>query len=131
MSLNRQHRLNGIHDPVTGRIRGYRNPITNNDDDMFAADTIAVGVSRALVPSDNGQTLEMTAAGLTLTANPGALPLGFNCTVIPNGTTSIAAGAGVLLNGAGATLTRAVASNPLFNIVARVSAAGSYVVSGV
>ena len=130
MSSNKMFNSNTLHDPVTGKLKGYRNPVTQADEDGVGGSTIAVASSRALVPSDNGNVLEMTAAGLTLTVNAGALPAGFACGVIPNGTTSIAAGVGVLLNGAGTTLTRADSANVTFGIAARTSANNSYVVNG-
>lgn len=88
-----------------------------------------ITASRTLTESDNGQILEATAASITLTI-PKGLSVGWHCHVIPNGTTSIAAASGALLNGAGTTLTRAAAGNPTFDIIPRASAADSYVVTG-
>lgn len=88
-----------------------------------------VSASRALAESDNGQILEMGAAGLTLTI-PKGLSVGWHCHVIPNGTTSLATSGGALVNGAATTLTRAATGNPAFDIIPRVSVADSYVVTG-
>ena len=90
--------------------------------------TVAVGSSRALTNADNGKTLECTAT-VTLTV-PIGLVAHFGCAIIPSGTTSIASSGGALLNGATSTLTRTVELNQLVAIVARVSAADSYVVTG-
>lgn len=96
--------------------------------DIGVNKTIYVAASRTLLASDNGATLEC-AADITLTVPPG-FPQGFSAAVIANGTTSIAAGSGVLLNGAGTTVTRAAASNAMFAIVGRASLPDSYVISG-
>lgn len=99
-----------------------------NFSEVFS-ETVAVPSSRALTDADNGKTLECTAADLTLTV-PISLGAHFGAAVIPNGTTSVASSGGALLNGATSTLTRAAASNAIFGIVARISVADSYVVSG-
>ena len=130
MSSNKMFNSNTLHDPATGKMVGYRNPVTQADEDGGPGATIAVAASRALRPSDNGNVLEMTAGSLTLTVNSGALPPGFACSVIPNGTTSVASDGTLLLNGATTTIDRTAASNVAFAIVARVSAANSYVVTG-
>ncbi len=91
--------------------------------------TVAVAASRALTAADSGKVLECTAADLTLTV-PAGLPATFGCRVIPNGTTSIARSGGALLNGAGTTLTRLDSANAVVEIIARISAADSYVVTG-
>nr|WP_145550350.1 hypothetical protein [Variovorax boronicumulans] len=90
--------------------------------------TVAVASSHALAATDDGKTLECTATA-TLTV-PATLPAGFRCQVIPFDTTSVASAGGALLNGATTTLTRAATANPLVTIVARASAANSYVVTG-
>ncbi len=89
---------------------------------------VIVSVSRNLDASDNGQTLECTAT-VTLTV-PVGLPAGFQCAILPSGTTSIASSGGVLLKGATDTLTRAAASNEAIAIIGRASAANSYAVTG-
>lgn len=88
-----------------------------------------VATSRALTQADNGMWLECTAT-VTLTVPVGLI--GFSCSVIPSGTTSIASSGGALLNGATTTLTRAAATaaNAIVSIVGRTSAVDSYVVSG-
>lgn len=88
-----------------------------------------VAVSRSLGPRDNGVMLECTAAGLTLTV-PNDLPAGFGCSIIPNGTTSVATSGGTLLNGSTSTLTRLASGNAIFAIAQRPSLATSYVVTG-
>ena len=90
--------------------------------------TTAVASSRALTDADNGKTLECTAT-VTLTV-PTGLMSNFGCAIIPNGTTSIASSGGALIQGATTTLTRAAATNAIFAIVPRASAANSYVVTG-
>lgn len=120
---------NGMLYDSTGRLRGARNPVTQADNPGIGGVTTTVGASRDLTAEDNGNTLECTAGGLTLTVNTG-LPAGFACTVIPSGTTSIASGGGTLLNGATSTLTRADSANVIFGIVGRASVANSYVVNG-
>jgi hypothetical protein len=87
-----------------------------------------VGAARTLTEADNEKVIECTGT-LTITV-PINLPAGFNCRVIPSGTTSIASSGGTLLNGATTTLTRTAAANPIFDIVARFSAKNSYVVTG-
>ncbi len=93
------------------------------------SETVSVETSRALTAEDDGQILECTTSGLTLTV-PIGLGANFGCAVIPNGTTSIATSGGALVNGAGTTITRAAASNAMFALVSRVSATNSYVVTG-
>ena len=110
----------------TGAVIGLR---VNGISVPFGPGVNGVTASRALVESDNGQIIECLSAGITLTV-PSGLSSNWNCQVIPNGTTSIASSGGTLLNGATTTLTRATASNPLFAIVSRMSAKGSYVVTG-
>ena len=95
----------------------------------FGPGITGVSASRTLVEADNGQFLEMLAAGLTLTV-PSGLSVNWNCQIIPLGTTSIAA-SGTTLNGAGTTLTRAAASNVVFSIIPRVSNGNAYLVTGV
>jgi hypothetical protein len=87
-----------------------------------------VSGSRVLSDSDNGKVLECIATS-TLTVPIGLKP-GFRCTILASGTTSVAASGGALVNGATSTLTRAAASNPAFDIIARVSAVDSYLVTG-
>jgi hypothetical protein len=93
-----------------------------------AVSTGTVAASRVLTDADNGKVLECTATA-TLTV-PVGLKAGFRCTVLCAGTTSVASSGGTLLNGATSTLTRAVASNPAIDIIARASAQDSYVVTG-
>lgn len=95
-----------------------------------AATVVQVSSSRALASSDNGKVLECTTSGVTLTMPNSGMPADFACAIIPNGTTSVASAGTALLNGATTTLTRAAASNPMFAVQARASAANSYVVSG-
>lgn len=90
--------------------------------------TTTVATSRSLTDADNGKTLECTAT-VTLTV-PIGLMTNFGCAIIPNGTTSIASSGGALIQGATTTLTRAAATNAIFAIVPRASAANSYVVTG-
>src|SRR5690349_10880955 len=73
---------------------------------------VVVSTSRDLVPSDNGKTLDVTAA-LTLTFRQDTLPAGFCVKLIaPSGVNlSIARTGTATLNGAGTTLTRARAAN--------------------
>lgn len=87
-----------------------------------------VSASRDLTAADNDCVLEATAT-ITLTV-PDGLPEGFSCAVIPNGTTSVARGGSVLLNGGSSTLTRADTLNPMFAIQQRASSPNSYVVTG-
>jgi hypothetical protein len=84
--------------------------------------------SRALHAGDNGATLEVVGS-VTITV-PAGLPRGFDCTILPAATTLISASTGVLLNGAGTTLTRLASSNPIVSIIGRISAIDRYVVSG-
>jgi hypothetical protein len=94
-----------------------------------ASPTAVVSVSRALNAADDGMTLELSAAGLTLTV-PAGLPQGFGCLVLPNGTTTFASSGGALLNGAVDTITRSAGDNVAVAILARVTAANSYAVTG-
>lgn len=65
----------------------------------------------------NGRTLVFSSA-LTITLSPGLLPgFGFACYPPSSGSASIASSGGVLLNGAGTTLTRTRASNTMFAVV--------------
>ena len=88
------------------------------------------GDKRALTAADNGTTLEATADAITITV-PTGLPAAFRVDVIANATTSVASSGGTLLNGATTTLDRAAADQVLFSVVALVSAADSYIVTGV
>lgn len=91
----------------------------------------AVTITADSAPTYNGKTLEWTTAAV-VTLSEG-LPDSFGFAGIPpaSGNASIAAADDVLINGAGATLTRAAAGNVMFAVVARASAADSYVVTGV
>lgn len=88
---------------------------------------VMVGASRTLNATDNGQVLECTASGLTLTY-PVGLPAGFACAVIRNGTTTIASDGTALLNGA--TTSIAATSSLMITIQAKGSASDSAVVVG-
>lgn len=90
--------------------------------------TTTVSSSRALTALDNGNTLEVTADGVSLTM-PAGLPANFGVAVIPFGTTSIVSSGGTLLNGATTTLVRLASLNSMFAITARASASNSYVVT--
>lgn len=75
----------------------------------------ALTISRALVSDDNGATLVYTgSSNITLTINTG-LSSGFGCTVVQLGAgiVSMAAGAGVTLDNAGAT----IGVNTFLNVV--------------
>lgn len=88
---------------------------------------LLVSTSRSLLDSDNGLTLECTAA-VTLT-----IPAGLNnfgCAIIPFGTLTISSDGTSLINGATASLSRAAAINPIIAVQPRSSAANSYVVTG-
>lgn len=91
--------------------------------------TTVVAASRDLTAADNGNILEL-AENVALTV-PVGLPVGFRCKAIPNGANTVVSDGTALLNGATTTVTRTSASNYLFEIVGRVSAVDSYVVSGV
>lgn len=94
------------------------------------APVLAVGPYQ-LDPEDDQAVIECTTT-LTITASRGLTGLlpDFSCVVLPSGTTSVASDGTVLLNGASTTLTRAAASNAMFAIQARSSAADSLVVNG-
>lgn len=89
---------------------------------------IAVAASRNLTAADNGNTLDCTAAGITLTIPSGVL-LTLGVVIIPNGTTSVASSGGVLLNGATSTVARDATLNAAFAVIPR-TAVNSYVVTG-
>ena len=89
---------------------------------------IAVGVSRNLTAADNGNTLDCTATGITLTIPSGVL-LTLGVVIIPNGTTSVASSGGTLLNGATSTIARDATLNAAFAVIPRTTA-NSYVVTG-
>ena len=91
-------------------------------------DTVLVSASRSLAVSDNGLILECAEnVGITV---PVDLPQGFRCKLIPFGTHDIIPDTGVELNGDTDTITRTSAANQTFEIIGRVSAADSYVVTG-
>lgn len=92
-------------------------------------DTVFVSASRSLTVADNGLILEC-AENVNITV-PAGLPEGFRCKLIPFGTHDIISAGGTLLNGATTTLTRTSASNQTFEVIGRVSASNSYVVTGV
>lgn len=92
-------------------------------------DTVLVSASRSLTVADNGLILEC-AENVNITV-PVGLPQGFRCKVIPNGTNDVVRVTGVTLNGGTSTLTRTSAANQIFEIIGRVSAVDSYVVTGV
>lgn len=96
----------------------------------LSSSTTLVAASRGLTAEDDGKVLECAADGIVLTV-PTGLPAGFRCDVIPDGTTEVAPAEGVTLNGGTAALDRDAEDNPLVTIVARASAADSYVVTGV
>lgn len=73
--------------------------------DSVTGAVVAVASSRALTAADNGQTLDCTAAGITLTIPSGVL-LTLGVVIIANGTTSVASSGGTLLNGATSTIAR-------------------------
>lgn len=89
---------------------------------------IAVASSRSLTAADNGNTLECTASGITLTIPSGVL-LTLGVVIIPNGTTSVASSGGTLLNGATTTVARDATLNAAFAVIPRTTA-NSYVVTG-
>jgi hypothetical protein len=90
---------------------------------------ITVSYSRVLTATDDGAILELTNPSLVLTYTP-YLPVGFGCIVIPNGTTTVRAGLGVLLNGASADITRTATNNTWFGIQGRRSVANSALING-
>lgn len=91
-------------------------------------DTNLVSASRSLTVADNGLILEC-AENVNITV-PAGLPQGFRCKLIPNGTHDIISSGGTLLNGATTTVVRTSAANQTFEIIGRVSATNSYVVTG-
>lgn len=119
-----------------GKLRGYRNPVTNQDDPGFSS-TIPILIDRdTIINTTNvndydGATLEFTGA---FTVTIGLVnSLGFGFAVIPPaaGNATIASGhASVLLNGATTSITRAAASNAAFSVIQRASDQNSYVVTG-
>lgn len=92
-------------------------------------DTVLVSANRSLTVADNGLILEC-AENVEITV-PAGLPQGFRCKVIPFGTNTVVPSVGVSLNGATDTLTRTSAGNQTFDIIGRVSANNSYIVTGV
>lgn len=91
-------------------------------------DTVLVSDDRELTAADNGLILEC-AENVEITV-PAGLPEGFRCKVIPFGTNNVVPAEGVELNGDTDTVTRTSAANQTFEIIGRVSAADSYVVTG-
>jgi len=114
--------------PVTARLTGgsgFSWAVFNGQKAV-----LAVGAYQ-LDPEDDQAVIECTTT-LTITAKQGLTSIvpDFACVVIPNGTTSVASDGVALLNGATTTLTRTAASNAMFAIQARASAADSLVVNG-
>ena len=93
--------------------------------------TKVVAVSRELVPSDDGQILEVTVSDVTLTVPASGLAASFGCAVTTlTGTVFVASGGVVKLNGATTTLARASIRNPMFAIMRRASESNGYTVTG-
>lgn len=82
-----------------------------------------------LTGADIGTILDVKSAG-TITVPPGFT--NYSCILIPpgSGTLTIAAGAGVLLNGAGTSLTRTLANNATGVALIPTSVANTYLVGG-
>lgn len=96
----------------------------------WTAEPLADSSSRALTAADNGRRLAPTAA-LTYTIPAGLSPMpSFSVDCPASGTISIAVSGGATINGAGTTLTRTRASNPVGFVVQAHSEPNSYGVSG-
>lgn len=126
---------NGLLVSPNGTLRGYRNNVTGEDVMGFGASVPILISSNMVINSRNvniydKQILEFSAA-FTITIDAVA-HFGFGFTVIPpaSGNASIATTGGVLLNGAGTTITRAAAGNQTFSVIQRASNQDSYVVTG-
>lgn len=93
---------------------------------------IAVSANLTLTPAHWNKTLDLQAAGLTITVPSTGLPVDFECRVIPNGATLIASDGTSLLNGATTTLTRnsATAGNQFVSIRQRAGGVASFMVNG-
>jgi hypothetical protein len=107
---------------ATGNVTGVATP------GGVTGSVIAVGASRSLTAADNGNTLDCTAAGITLTIPSGVL-LTLGVVILPNSTTSVASSDGTLLNGATSTIARTATLNGAFAVIPRTTA-NSYVVTG-
>lgn len=99
--------------------------------DQLTANPVAITAALTITPANaaqyDGKTL-VFASALTITLSAG-LPSSFGFAAQPpaSGNASIAAGAGVTLNGAGTTLTRA-AANIAFSVVG--AGLNTYLVTG-
>lgn len=130
------HQIGNLLFNADGKLRGYRNPVTGDDDPGFpSVQPILIGADITITARSanqfDGATLEFAGA-YTVTLGLG-LPAGFGFAAIPpaSGDATIASGhASVLLNGATTSLTRAAASNAAFSVMQRASDANSYVVTG-
>lgn len=97
---------------------------------LVSGDRTADATSRGITASDNGKTLAPTGA-LTYTIPAGLSPApSFTVDCPASGTITIARSGGATLNGAGTSLTRTRASNPVGFVVLAHVETDSYGVSG-
>jgi hypothetical protein len=97
---------------------------------LVSGDRTADAISRDITASDNGKTLAPTGA-LTYTIPAGLSPApSFTVDCPASGTITIASSGGATLNGAGTSLTRTRASNPVGFVVLAHVETDSYGVSG-
>lgn len=134
-----ERNIGNLHDQDTGELVGYRNPVTGKQEDLNApalqalvsGDRTADTASRTITAEDNGKFLAPTQT-LTYTIPEGLAPMpSFTVDCPASGTISIARSGGATLNGAGTTLTRTRANNPVGFVVLAHSEADSYGISGV
>lgn len=132
-----ERNVSNLHDQDTGKLVGYRNPVTGKDESLNAAALQAVvtgtrtpvTASRDITAEDNGLLLTPTGT-LTLTIPAGLSPMpSFTVDCPASGTVSVARSGGATLNGAGTTLTRTRANNPV-GFVVLAHEADAYGVSG-
>lgn len=132
-----ERNIGNLHDQDSGELVGYRNPVTGKDERLDAAALQAVvagartpvTTSRDITAADNGLLLTPTGT-LTLTIPAGLSPMpSFTVDCPASGTVSVARSGGATLNGAGTTLTRTRANNPV-GFVVLAHEADAYGVSG-
>lgn len=99
-------------------------------DGAVSGAVISDATSRAITVNDNGMSLRPTGT-LTYTIPAGLSPMpSFTVDCPASGTVSIARSGGTTLNGAGTTLTRTRASNPVGFVVLAHADTDAYGVSG-
>lgn len=115
-----------------GDLSALEKVLTALTSDDYGDAPITIGANTTIDSKNasnfNGRTLVFSGA-FTLTISAG-LPTGFGIACVPPaaGNASIASDGTATLNGAGATLTRAAASNVAFSVIA--SGTNAYAVTG-